>query len=90
MNELTDKEKERKRFKNVWYGRWIELARMLKKRNSNEKIMRVFYSIVNDIDGHHYARIAYSSYQDLLLVFEDCLNKDCDECERRFTCFTEE
>lgn len=79
-------EKERRRSRNRWYKRWLHLAKLLKKGN-NLEAMHYAWHLVEC--GHNYSFIAESSHKDLSLVVEDCLNKYCEECEYRFTCFTE-
>jgi len=89
FEELNENEKCQKR-RNLWYRRWHLLAREIKKHRSNPKrILEQMYRLVEEIGGHGYAWIAYTSEQDMRLVIEDCLEQDCEECKHRFRCFTE-
>jgi len=84
---MLEKEKKRRRL-NRWYGRWLKLSKLVKKNEKKELLFEMF-KLVNQVNGHHYAWIAQSSFVDLNLVIEDCFNKNCEECENRFECFTE-
>ena len=88
-DELSGKDKNRKRTNNVWYKHWRHLAKIVKVGGGKKDIMMAVYQLVNSVEGYGSKRIAFSSRQDLELVFEDCLNRDCDNCSERFRCFTE-
>jgi len=88
LHKLTEKEKKRRRRDNKWYGRWANIAKLLKK-NKKEQIIVELFRFIDNAGGHCYRRVAYSSLVDMRLAIEDCLNKNCEECEKRFKCFTE-
>ena len=87
---LSDKDRARKRIRNQWYRRWLRIAKQLRTgKISNREIMLLIWEQIDRYGGFGYSWISDSSRQDLHLVFEDCLNNDCNKCKQRFKCFTE-
>lgn len=87
---MSKEEKNRRRTCNLWYSRWLSMAQDLKLNRLDKRGVLLFiFRAIDNSHGFKYGHIACSSFADLRLVFEDCLNKDCENCEKRFECFTE-
>ena len=87
--KMSVKEKKRRRDYNVWYKRWLRIARILKWEKDNPMILMELFDFIDSHHGHGYAHIAQSSLRDLFLVIQECAGINCEDCEKRFECFTE-
>ena len=86
-----EQQEARRRRNNIWYCRWYDLVKKLKRTNMSfydiRSTMLYMYGIMELTMAHRSQRTAHSSFRDLVLALSDCAEKSCETCEHRYECY---